>query len=236
MNWQASSCLLSHDLAASGVEQAQLATAAEYNGARMLHWSILLDLSTSFGLDTVIGPSFFEAHPYLKSIPATKPDLYVTASRPVVTLDWIRPEDHLALIHSFSNDLHALFIGRPKFMQEESADALEEAFISVPFQTADPITYQQDWWRTGNKALIRSQPLTIWGVSLDALPSFTHTGSPPVPLTAPEETLHKVYFDHTPSGPFRCRGGDHVWTDGSKCVINSIHIAGAGLVGLVRTS
>eukprot|EP00961_Rhodomonas_salina_P122476 1649604-Rhodomonas_salina.1 len=44
--------------------------------------------------------------------------------------------------------------------------------------------------------------------------------------------LVRIYFDNTaPSGPYRQRPGQHVWTDGSKIETEDAQLVGAGLVG-----
>eukprot|EP00961_Rhodomonas_salina_P117097 1576261-Rhodomonas_salina.1 len=54
---------------------------------------------------------------------------------------------------------------------------------------------------------------------------------PPLPLAYPESDDLRIYFDNTPSGPYRQRPGQHVWTDGSKIETDEAQLVGAGLVG-----
>eukprot|EP00961_Rhodomonas_salina_P253241 3422633-Rhodomonas_salina.1 len=69
--WQASTGIDDYEAAAQGTEQAQHAEAAEFKGAHLPQWPILLDITHRYSLNTLLGPSIHECHPYLTPIPGT---------------------------------------------------------------------------------------------------------------------------------------------------------------------
>eukprot|EP00961_Rhodomonas_salina_P033847 455207-Rhodomonas_salina.1 len=88
------------------------------------------------------------------------------------------------------------------------------------------------WWKTGNKAISTCDPITIWTPSADlTLPLSDRSLDPPIPLELPVSVDFQAYFDHTPSGPYRQRPGQHVWTDGSMITVDEAQLVGAGVTG-----
>eukprot|EP00961_Rhodomonas_salina_P000735 10416-Rhodomonas_salina.1 len=51
-----------------------------------------------------------------------------------------------------------------------------------------------------------------------------------LPLPRPTNPDLQVYFDNTPSGPYRQRPGQHIWTDG-KIETPDAQLMGAGVAG-----
>eukprot|EP00961_Rhodomonas_salina_P133921 1801962-Rhodomonas_salina.1 len=129
-------------------------------GARMLQWQILLAFAHTFSLDTIVGPTVFDAHPYLHHVPGYCIDLLTPHSRQLILLDWIPAEHHITLIDHYADDEHVIFIARPKSLPDDSFKVLEE-HDSVQLAKKTAITYHQKWWHTGNKALSQSDPLTL---------------------------------------------------------------------------
>eukprot|EP00961_Rhodomonas_salina_P063733 857031-Rhodomonas_salina.2 len=92
--------------------------------------------------------------------------------------------------------------------------------------------YKPQWWRTGNKAVETCDPVTLWTLEPSlALPLLDRSLDPPFGLDRPDSSDHRSYFDHTPSGPYRHRPGQHLWTNCSMKTFDDVQLVGAGVVG-----
>eukprot|EP00961_Rhodomonas_salina_P079254 1065338-Rhodomonas_salina.3 len=92
--------------------------------------------------------------------------------------------------------------------------------------------YKSQWWRTGNKSVGVCNSVTVWTLEPDlTLPLRDRSLDPPIPLAIPDSADARSYFDHTPSGPYQHRPGQHVWTDGSMIATNEVQLVGAGITG-----
>eukprot|EP00961_Rhodomonas_salina_P055114 740524-Rhodomonas_salina.1 len=86
---------------------------------------------------------------------------------------------------------------------------------------------------TGNQGLDKTSDIfTVWTQHRVLSLPLQHVGfQQPLPLTWPEESDLRVYFDNTPSGPYSHRPGQHVWTHCSKIETADVQLVRARFVG-----
>eukprot|EP00961_Rhodomonas_salina_P299539 3939014-Rhodomonas_salina.1 len=127
---------------------------------------------------------------------------------------------------------HFAVLGRRKTLDTDSLDQMGDLWSEQLNDKDQRFVYRSHWWMTGNKATEPCDPITMWTPNPSlGLPLRDHSFDPPIPLTRPDNDDFRTYFDNTPSGPYRQRPGQHVWTDGSMVTFEDAQLVGAGAVG-----
>lgn len=157
-------------------------------------------------------------------------------------LDWIPPEQcsGLSVLEQCLISGSFAVIGRRCTLDEESWHLwLSDLHSENLNDKKQRFVYQSRWWQTWNKALEHCDVLTIWTPKLCmALLISDQQFELPLTLPLPESDDARSYFDNTPSGLYRSRPGQHLWTDCSMQTLNGVQLVGAGVQwqGSSRTS
>eukprot|EP00961_Rhodomonas_salina_P304015 3941448-Rhodomonas_salina.1 len=221
-------------LARLGITKHQRSLQAAARGARLPGWTYLAQLMALLELDTIVGPSILEAPPTELWTAAYKDFQWSDSAALLVFLEWVPPDKRAEVLSESQCQTQQVgILARHNAISSDLEQVLDGDWTPHIVNRDYPFVHKPHWWMTGNQGLDKtSDVFTVWTHRfVSSLPLQHIAFQPPLPLTRPEDLDLRVYFDNTPSGPYRHRQGQHIWTDGSKIETADAQLVWAGYVG-----
>jgi len=226
MQWAERDRLTPTDITTVGTTHADHTTAMEGDGYRSITWQIQTQIQQQMALDTVVGPSAWEACPtfpnWISGFDATviPPD-----ATPMLMLGAI-PEEfrYTAVVQALAAERWAVIWPGDKvrwrdgMIEDRVLRMLEDNGRHQDILEPDSLkVYQKGWSQSGDKQQHKGGRLRMW--TSPGRPKPTLTEGAYLPPIVPDPTAHqgdcRTYTLHLPSGPYLANEGLHCWTDGS---------------------
>eukprot|EP00961_Rhodomonas_salina_P035298 474879-Rhodomonas_salina.2 len=217
MQWKQRTGLDDAALAQLGSAEQQCSVQAAARGARLPGWPYLKQIMDVLGLDTIVGPSVFEASPTSLWTTASEDYEWAVSAAPLVFLEWVPPDSHSEILNHCQSQRIGI-IARLNAISSAIEAKLDEKWTLHIVNGEYHFIHKPNWWLTGNQGLDKTKDVfTVWAQNPTPCFPLQRLGfQPPLPLLRLEAGDIRTYYDNTPSRPYRHLPGQHVWTDWSK--------------------